>query len=407
MNVCMLTSFFLPTIGGVENHVYHLAKELQKFGHDVTVIHTCFDIENDSSGDVKVEFVDGIEVHRLYIGVMKFKLKLPYMSLFNSYANGFLRKIRPICNSNYVVKYIVNLHQKKNFDVLHQHDFISNVFATKLLKKYVPVIITNHTGEYLLLDRYKVTSMILPMLLRHFDYLIGPSGELADVEYMKRRNKAVYIANGCDTDEFYPINKSDIQMKRLALGLPKDRKIVLCARRWAPTKGVIYLVQAIKYVLEKHPQTFFLISGNDYYGYPEYRDDVYKVIEQDNVGGNIILLGDIPYNKMRDYDQIADIVTLPSLLEATSLSGLEAMSCGKPLVGSNVGGIPEIIDDGETGILVHKENPKDIAEAINKLLSDEKMAEDFGKQARRKAVEEFSWEVIARRTEEIYKKVIR
>ena len=69
-------------------------------------------------------------------------------------------------------------------------------------------------------------SMILPMLLRHFDYLIGPSGELADVEYMKRRNKAVYIANGCDTDEFYPINKSDIQMKRLALGLPKDRKIV-------------------------------------------------------------------------------------------------------------------------------------------------------------------------------------
>lgn len=406
MNICMLTSFFLPTIGGVENHVYHLAKELQKLGHDVTVVHTCFDIENNGLDDVKVEFVDGIEVHRLYMGVMQFKIKLPFVSSFNSYANGFLRKVRPICKSNYVVKYIVRLHQTKKFDLLHQHDFISNMFATKLLKKYMSVIITNHTGEYLLLDRYKVTSMILPMLLRHFDYLIGPSVELADVDYMKRKNKAVYIANGCDVEEFYPIGKAEIQAKRLLLGLPADRKMVLCARRWAPTKGVIYLVQAIKYVLEKYPQTIFLISGNEYYGYPEYREEILKVIEQDNISTSIILLGDIPYNKMRDYDQIADIVVLPSLLEATSLSGLEAMSCGKPLVGSDVGGIPEIIDDGKTGILVQKENPKEIAIAINSYLNNEDLIEKFGSRARQKAVDEFSWQVVAKKTEKIYKKVI-
>lgn len=109
---------------------------------------------------------------------------------------------------------------------------------------------------------------------------------------------------------------------------------------------------------------------------------------------------------MCDYDQIADIVVLPSLLEATSLSGLEAMSCGKPLVGSDVGGIPEIIEDGKTGILVHKENPKEIAEAINELLSDEDLAENFGKQARRKAAEEYSWKIVAQKTETIYKKII-
>lgn len=406
MNICMLTSFFLPTIGGVENHVYHLAKELQALGHDVTVVHTCFDIESNSSDKIKVEAIEGIEVHRLYIGVIKFKLKLPYLSSFNSYANGFLRKIRPVCKSKYVAKYIINLHKKKSFDLLHQHDFISNMFATKLLKKYMPVIITNHTGEYLLMDRYKATSIILPMLLRHFDYLIGPSIELADVDYMKRKNRAVYIANGCDIDEFYPIGKDAIREKRLMLGLPTDRKMILCARRWAPTKGVIYLVQSIKYVLEKYPKTIFLISGNDYYGYPEYRKMVLKIIEQDNVGDSIILLGDIPYNRMRDYDQIADIVVLPSILEATSLSGLEAMSCGKPLIGSNVGGIPEIIDDGKTGILVSKEKPKEIAVAINKLLSDEGMVEKFGIQARQKAVEDFSWRVVAKKTESIYKQVV-
>lgn len=405
MNICMLTSFFIPTIGGVENHVYHLTKELIKMGHDVTIVHTCFDIEDDCNEKVLIEHIDGIEIHRLYLGVMKQKINIFNMSNVNSYANGFLRKAKPIIYSKKISDYILKIHANRHFDVLHQHDFISNLFTTKILKKYMPVILTNHTGEYLLLKRYDFTKILLPFLLKHVDYIIGPSKELVDAEMFKAE-KAAYIANGCDVDTFIPLSINEISDKKVKLGLPKDKKFILCARRWAPTKGVIYLVQAIKEVVTKHPDVMFLISGNEYYGYPEYREEILNTIQEDGIGEYIILLGDIPHTKMPAYDQVADIVVLPSLLEATSLSGLEAMSCGKPLIGTNVGGIPEIIDDGITGILIKEKSVDSIVEALDILLSNNKLAIDMGRRAREKAVYEFSWKVVAKRTEEIYEKVV-
>lgn len=407
MNICMITSFFLPTIGGVENHVYHLTKELKKMGHDVTVVHTCFDIENNEEKDCTVEYVDGIEVHRLYLGVMKSRLEILGICNINSYVNGFLRKARPIKYSKKISDYILKLHNSKYFDLLHQHDFISNLFTTKKLKKYMPIVLTNHTGEYLLLKRYAFTRMILPLLLNHIDYIIGPSKELANVTSAGKEIKSIYIANGCDIDSFVPLSSNDILQKKIQLGLPTKNKFVLCARRWGPTKGVIYLVRSIKHVVAKHPEVKFLISGNDYYGYPEYRKEILRIIHEDNIANNIILWGDIPHNKMAAYDQVADIVVLPSLLEATSLSGLEAMSCGKPLIGSNVGGIPEIIDDGKTGLLVPKKSVESLTAAIDSLLSNEELTISMGKRARKRAVEEFSWKVVAKRTYEVYKKVVK
>ncbi len=185
MNICMLTSFFLPTIGGVENHVYQLSKELQEAGHNVTVVHTCFDIESNGA-KTKIEYIDNIEVHRIYIGIMKFKLSIPFLSNINNYINGFFRKIRPIMYSGKIAKYILKLNETKKFDIIHQHDFISNIFTTKRLSKYKPIVLTNHTGEYLLLEKYKITRLIIPNLVNHLSYLIGPSKDLADVKCMKK-----------------------------------------------------------------------------------------------------------------------------------------------------------------------------------------------------------------------------
>lgn len=404
MNICMLTSFFLPTIGGVENHVYHLSKELQEAGHNVTVVHTCFDIESNGA-KTKIEYIDNIEVHRIYIGIMKFKLSIPFLSNINNYINGFLRKIRPIMYSGKIAKYVLKLNETKKFDIIHQHDFISNIFTTKRLSKYKPIVLTNHTGEYLLLEKYKITRLIIPNLVNHLSYLIGPSKDLADVKCMKKN--ASYITNGCDINAFYPLVGKDIEEKKIELNIPCNKKIVLCARRWAPTKGVIYLVKAINGIIANHPDTLFLLSGNNYYGYPDYVKSVMDIIESNDIANNIILLGDIPYNKMAAYDQIADIVVLPSVLEATSLSGLEAMSCGKALIGTDVGGIPEIIDDGKTGILVPKCDSDELAKAIDYLLENDDVRERMGFEARKKIELRFSWHVIARETEKIYDKILQ
>ena len=405
MRICMLTSFFVPTVGGVENHVYHLCKELLLMGHEVTVVHTCYDMNSNEL--IQVENIDGIEIHRLYLGLSKWNCQIKSFPVLSSYVNGFLRKCRPIFYNRFIAKYILNLHKEKKFDILHQHDFISNIFTTKKLKKYLPIVITNHTGEYLLLDRYMLTKFAIPFLLKHVDALIGPSHELAEVNCLKRGGRAFYIPNGVDIKEFYPLSENEKNKVKEYLDIPLDRILILCARRWAPTKGVIYLVRAIKSIIKKCPTAYFLISGNDYFGYPEYRNMILKEIEEQNIGGNIKLLGDIPHEKMAAYDQIADVVVLPSLLEATSLSGLEAMACGAPVVGSNIGGIPEIIEDGHNGYLVSAKNVVELSDALIKIITDGKSRKNMGEESRKKVESEFTWNIIAKKTENVYLRVLR
>ena len=409
MRICMLTSFFLPTIGGVEAHVYHLAKSLQEQGHEVVVVHTCFDIENNSAETFRCESLDGIEVHRLYIGKSRWRLSEGYVlsSRAVSYANGFLRKIRPIFQSKRISEYILGLHKKSEFDIVHQHDFISNMFTTKKLSRYLPVVLTNHTGEFLLLNRSPITRLMLRYLLDHLSFLVGPSEELCDVDFLKKRKRVAYIANGVDVNEFIPKTRDEIASMRKEMGYESDVSLVLCARRWAPTKGVIYFAKALKAILAKRSNVRFLISGNDYYGYPEYRKEVFSFIEDQDVRAFVTLLGDIPHAEIQRYYQIADIVVLPSLMEATSLSGLEAMSCGKALLGTNVGGIPEIIEDGRNGRLIRPENSEEIADAIVDMLRDRERLNEMGQYGRGLAVERFSWNQVANKTLVIYEKVCK
>lgn len=409
MRVCMLTSFFLPTIGGVEAHVYHLAKCLKEQGHDVVIVHTCFDIDSEDDVSSRCEMFKNLEVHRLYIGKSKWHLSEGYVvsSRMASYTNGFLRKVRPVFQSKRIAEYILSLHGEKPFDLLHQHDFISNMFTTKRLKQYLPVVLTNHTGEFLLLNRSFITRPILRYLLNHVSFLIGPSDELCDVHFLKERGRVAYIANGVDVDEFAPKTNDEIAVMRRNMRYDPSVPIVLCARRWAPTKGVVFFAKALKEVLSKHPNVRFLISGNEYYGYPEYREKVMSFIEDKDVRASVVLLGDIPHTEIQKYYQISDIVVLPSLMEATSLSGLEAMSCGKPLLGTDVGGIPEIIEDGKNGCLVPPENEKKIADALNVMLNDRERLNEMGKYGRFLATERFSWRQVAENTLAVYEQVLR
>lgn len=400
MRICMLTSFFLPTIGGVENHVYNLCQALKKQGHDPFVVHTCFDIE-PAGEPIKVEEVAGIEVHRLYLGVAERAVSLPFSAL-DGYINGFFRKVRPISYRHQIADYILRLHAERPIDILHQHDFISNLFTTKILARKIPIVLTNHTGEYLLLNRYGLSRALLPYLLSHIAYMFGPSQELCDAPSLKRRNAVAYVPNGVNPDDFSVASDERRCELKVELGLAPDTPTILCARRWAPTKGVKYLVEAIPAVIAAYPETRFLISGNDYYGYPAYRDAIMEYIHANHLEEHIILLGDIPYERIECYYQAADIVVLPSLMEATSLSGLEAMSCARPLLGTNVGGIPEIIDDGITGALVPPRDPQAIAGALVAMLSAPVKLREQGLAGLSKVRKEFSWDIIARRNAEVY-----
>jgi glycosyltransferase involved in cell wall biosynthesis len=112
-------------------------------------------------------------------------------------------------------------------------------------------------------------------------------------------------------------------------------------------------------------------------------------------------VGAVPNAQINSYLGASDLVVLPSLMEATSISGLEAMSASRPLVGTRVGGIPELIEEGVTGLLVEPASAEALAEGIVRAYRELDLAE-AGRLARRKVEEEFTWSRLAKKTVEFY-----
>lgn len=117
------------------------------------------------------------------------------------------------------------------------------------------------------------------------------------------------------------------------------------------------------------------------------------------------MLGGVANSDMPDLYRASNLSVLPSLLEATSIAGLEAMACGLPLVGTRVGGIPAILRHDDNGLLVEPRRPDQLAQAIQTLAADPSLCARMGARSRQRAVEEFSWQAIAGRTLHAYQQL--
>ena len=121
-------------------------------------------------------------------------------------------------------------------------------------------------------------------------------------------------------------------------------------------------------------------------------------------GIRVVKLGQVPSDDMPSYYRAADFSVLPSLVEATSIAGLESMASGVPLIGTNVGGIPAIIQNEIDGLLVPSEDPHALAQAIRSMIGDPDKRRVMGDRAREATISRFSWDIISRKTTEIYER---
>ena len=127
----------------------------------------------------------------------------------------------------------------------------------------------------------------------------------------------------------------------------------------------------------------------------------------------VVFKKQIPQEELPDYYCVADVVVLPSIhtrkgeTEGLGVVLLEAMACGVPVVGSNVGGIPDIIKHGETGLLAAEKDPEDLADKILKLLDDKRLRKRVIENGLKLVRENFSWDVIAEKFLQVYKEVMQ
>ena len=290
---------------------------------------------------------------------------------------------------------ILKLIQKERikFDLIHAHfTWPSGAVAVELKKEFeVPVVITEHTHITL----YKELKRKNKQYLRTWglcDAIIRVNKKDIPlfVDAGVSPNKVFHIVNGYDPHKFKPISMNEARER---LSLEKDRKIILHISRLYEEKGQKYLIEAIKKILEYQKDVLCIIGGSG-----PLKDKLERQINDLNLQDHVKLIGFVPDELLSSWMNACDLFVLPSLSEGNPTVMFECLGCGKPFVGTKVGGEPEIIISEDYGLLCEPANPDELAEKILIALNKEWNREKIQKYA-----EQFTWGNITREILNVYK----
>ncbi len=313
-----------------------------------------------------------------------------------------------------------------NADIVHCHTWYAQ-FAGILSKLCygIPLIVTTHSLEPLrpwkreqLGRGYDASSWIEKTAIEMADAVIAVSQETkADVlNYFNVDEKKVsVIYNGIDLDEYSETNDTSALDK---FGIDKLKPYVLFVGRITRQKGIIHLVNAIRYI---NSETQVILCA----GAPDTeeigREMKQSVEEVQKIRSNVIWIAEMVSKReaIQLYSHAA-VFCCPSIYEPFGIINIEAMACKTAVVASSVGGIKEVVVDGETGILVPLEQEttapfeashpdkfsRDLAAGINKLMADKNLRETMGAVGRKRVEKYFDWKAIAKQTETLYKKIL-
>ena len=311
-------------------------------------------------------------------------------------------------------------------DVIHSHTWYAN-FAGLIGSKFrdVPHVVTSHSLEphrpwkaEQLGGGYRVSSWAEKTAFEDAAAVISVSeGMRTDVlaSYTSLDPARVHVVkNGIDPDEFKPDHGTDVVD---SLGVDRDRPLVVFVGRITRQKGLVHLVRAAQQ-FDPDTQLLLLAGAPDTPEIAAEFDAAFAELSQTRSGSVKWVQEMLPRASVRQVLTHATVFACPSVYEPLGIVNLEAMACETAVVASAVGGIPEVVVDGDTGTLVAYD-PKQagdpafvagfeekFAEEINRLTRDPALAERYGKAGRKRCIDEFSWEKIAQETVAVYEKAI-
>lgn len=398
MRIAFISSFlFDSSVGGAENHIRFLSKRLVAQGHEVVIFKPEWDAPSEEY------WVDGLRVVRVGLGRHRYDPRKMSGSGVVGQLFALLHKLSFNKGAFSIARQLREFHP----DVVCQHDFLSSWLASRLVSKQFPVILTNHQSQYVLIRRSLVGRILLRLLFRHYAGIIGPSTEFTPKEHPHTWT----IFNGVDTECFAPIGLARRKHLREKLFGNNDQIVIFCPSRWAPIKGVIYFAEALQMLgsksqdLRSRVMAVFAGTGSAFTNFPGYAEAVQSALTRCDFRS--LNVGDLDVYRMRDYYQAADLVVIPSLMEAVSLTALEAMACGTPVLASRVGGLAELIEDGRTGHLVVAGSASELCDALLRVLSAGSLRLEIGQTAGYYVRSRFTWDHIARATADVYRAVLR
>ena len=399
MKALFLTNEYPPNVyGGAGVHVDYLSRELAK---TMPIEVRCF-------GDQKLE-KGNLSVRGFDLDASEFTCPKPLRSVF-----GAIRRCTDFNTT------------KIDADIVHCHTWYSHFGGILAKINYgLPLVITVHSLEPLrpwkreqLGGGYDFSVWLEKTALEMADAVIAVSGETkADVErlFKVRPDRLHVIYNGIDLEEY---RKTDSTAALTKYGIDPGKPFLLFVGRITRQKGIIHLVRAIEF-MDTGFQIVLCAGAPDT---PEIGAEMKEAVEKMKAKRSGIIWIDEMVDKqtVRELYSHAAVFCCPSIYEPFGIINLEAMACETAVVATAVGGIKEVVVDGETGFLVPidqmEESPfeprdpekfaRDLAARINQLIADPELCAKFGRAGRKRAEEKFGWAAIAQETKALYEQLL-
>ena len=386
MKICVVTGTFHPEPGGPSTYLYNLLGDLVQRGHKVAVI---------TYGDLEEKYDYPYPVMRISrrqpipVRLIKFVYHIlsigrRYDLLFvNNYglpvvvANAFLRKPMAIkLVGDFAWEYSIRhglIDRNENIDDFQQK---SHSLKVELLKR-LQLFYTS-----------KADAIIAPS--QYFKGIISGWGILQD--------KIEVIYNAIDVSKYdLDCPKKEEAQRRLGL----NGKILLTVARLTPWKGVDRMIEILPEIRRQIKEARLVVVGDG----PEL-GNLQGLARELGLQAYVNFVGRVPHEEVPYYLRAADVFVLYSGYEGLPHIVLEAMAAGVPVILSNKGGNPEVIEDGVNGLLVPIGNQEKLKEAILRVLQDEALARRFVEESRERVKQDFRWDVLVNRTLKVFQTVI-
>lgn len=367
---------FPPSVGGVETIVRNVAVELAKRGHEVHIITSNLDVTTQRTVTVLgVEEREGVIIYKLKPS----KLRIGYARTLHGLKET-LRKVRPD---------IVHAHN------LHPHLFQLAKWKSELGYKLIaelhyPAINLDFLIQKLLM---KPAMFALRKVSKNTDLFIAHT----------RLEKSWLEKHGIESSKINTIFTPHISKSLTEYPITKkDNNTILFLSRIVPKKGVHVLIEAFSYIINKVRNVRLLIAGQED---PIYVQKLRELVAKFRLGGFVHFLGSVSEEEKVKLLSSATLFCLPTLADYHPVALLEAQALGTPVVATNVGAISEVVVNGKTGILVEPGNVKQLAEALEMLLTDEEIRGRMSVSAREWA-KNFTLEKVVDKLEAVYKNVL-
>jgi glycosyltransferase involved in cell wall biosynthesis len=283
-------------------------------------------------------------------------------------------------------------------DIVHAH-YATSYGLLAVLLHFRPTIISVWGSDvYQFPKKSFLHKFILKTNLRLADFILSTSSAMAHEARLYTDKKIEITPFGVDTVRFKPENVKTL--------FSKDDIVIGTIKTMEEIYGIEYLIKAFSILRKKYSNLKLLLVGGTSNGNLAYLTYLKQLIKNLDIANDTMFTGQIPFTKVPDYHNMMTVAVYVSLRESFGVSVLESQACGKAVVVSNIGGLPEVVNNGKSGFIVNSENEIETAHAIDLLLQNVELRREMGINARKWVEDNFSQKIVANKMISIYNSVM-